>query len=66
MLHQQSYRTGSTGRRQQQEAEEPSAVDPIFNYMTIASPLEQEMLNSTMGDGGDGTGGMELQLTVAL
>ena len=50
-----SLRTGSSGRRRQ--AEEPTAVDPIFNYMTIASPLEQEMLNGTMGDGGDGTGG---------
>ena len=48
-----NLRIGSTGRRRRQ-AEDPSAVDPIFNYMTIASPLEQEMLNGTMGDGGDG------------
>ena len=51
-----NLRIGSSGRRRQQ-AKEPSAVDPIFNYMTIASPLEQEMLNGTMGDDGDGTGG---------
>ena len=47
-----NLRTGSSGRKRQ--AEQPSAVDPIFNYMTIASALEQEMLNGTMGDGDGG------------
>ena len=49
-----NLRTGSTGRRRRQTEDPASAVDPIFNYMTIASPLEQEMLNGTMVDGGDG------------
>lgn len=53
-----SLRTGSSRptRKRRQAAADSTAVDPIFNYMTIASPLEQEMHNGTTGDGtGDGT-----------
>lgn len=40
--------------RQRRQAPQANPIDPIFNFMTIASPLEQEMSNST--DSGDGTG----------
>ena len=49
-----SLREGPTGKKRQ--AEETNAVDPIFNYMRIAAPLEQEILNGTVGDGTDGVG----------
>ena len=46
-----SLTTGSARRRRQADADS-TAVDPIFNYMTVASALEQEMHNDTTG--GDG------------
>lgn len=49
-----SLTTHSTGRRRQ-AATSSSSMDPIFNYMMIASPLEQEMHNGTAGDDGGGT-----------
>jgi len=43
--------------RQRRQAAQTDSVDPIFNFMTVASPLEQEMLNSTTNTtDSDGTG----------
>lgn len=44
-------RMTDSARRRRQVATDSTSVDPIFNYMTVASALEQEMHNDTSVNG---------------